>query len=121
MGSDFTHEEILKMNKIVRQWAYSAKIMMKGRAKGKVSSELRVVNKYSFGLIEATGFKFPRYGIFVEQGVFGGLTKKEAGSRGKLNPKPWFNPVIEKKVPQLGANLAKATGELIINAVRLKI
>ena len=92
-----------------------------GRAKRTVSAELKNKNKYSYGLIEAVGFQFPRLGVYLEQGVFGGLYKKEAIARGKLRPQPWFNPVMEKRLPVLSEKIAKLNGDLVLNAIKLKI
>jgi hypothetical protein len=105
----------------LQKWASNARRGLVSQNKGTVTATLRNLNKYRFGLMEAIGFKFPRHGVFVEMGVFGGLTKKEAIAQGKLRPQPWFNPVIESRMPDLIDGLAEKTGDLVINAQRILI
>ena len=72
----------------------------KGREKPLAQSIFNRNNKKD-GTLYAVGFQFKRSGVFAEMGVFGGLTRDEAIAQGKLNPKPWFNPVMRQHVPKL--------------------
>jgi hypothetical protein len=72
----------------------------KGREKGLAQSIFNRNNKKD-GSLYAVGFQFKRAGVFAEMGVFGGLTRAKAIAQGKLNPKPWFNPVMRQHVPKL--------------------
>jgi hypothetical protein len=120
MSNYLTPEEAKGINDFCQAWATATRRAMDGRL---VMSTARIqnVNKYRYGLIEALGFKFPRHGVFVEMGVFGGLSKKEATAQGKLRPRPWFNPVMEARIPKLIDGLAEKSGDLVINAQRILI
>jgi|GEM_PF-4893444 len=61
----------------------------------------KVSNTKDGDVITALGFRFPRWGVFAEMGVFGGLTIERARVEGKLRPKPWFNPVVRNQIPKL--------------------
>lgn len=117
----FTHDEISRMNSVVKKWGRSTGSTLDGRLASLTGKQVNVRYKYNLGLLEAVGFKFPRYGVFLEMGVFGGLSKKEHIARGTLQPRPWFNPVIDANLPKLGRDLGKLTGQMIINALQIKI
>lgn len=106
-------DEVQQLNKVVGYWAQNTRRSF--------TRPVRVKNTYRDGEIEAAGFKFKRHLVFVEMGVFGGLSKKEAIARGKLNPKPWFNPVIREQVPKLERKVLDAFENLVVNASRLEI
>jgi len=106
-------DEVQQLNKVVGYWAQNTR-------RG-FDRPVRVKNKYRDGMIEAAGFKFPRHLVFVEMGVFGGLTKKEAIARGKLRPMPWFNPIIRRQIPKLERTILDQFETLVINASRLEI
>lgn len=110
----FTPQQIEAINKVAQAWANQTRLSLKASAKGSISSSLRMQNRYEYGFIYAITFKFPRYGVFVEMGVFGGLTRKEAAEKGKLRPQPWFNPVIISGLNDLGNNLSKVTADLVL-------
>ncbi len=97
-----------------------------------------------YGRINRIGFKFPRHLVFVHKGVSSGWTIKPKGSgtvvrtaKGPMVkarvPKPFFNQILEKKVPELSQTIsdlhakriASRGAELLageeINATRLFI
>lgn len=122
--------EIAEFNRIVTNWTRnSARKMRAGTDAsftwtspgGESAKGLRVGNLKDSGFIQAAGFLFPRYGVFLEMGVFGGMTREEAESRGKIKPKPWFNPVIDSEVPKLADNLLDLYEDFIIDATRAQI
>lgn len=121
MSGQLSPEEVKHLNTFLQKWASNTRRGLVSQNKGTVTATLRNLNKYRFGLMEAIGFKFPRHGVFVEMGVFGGLTRKEAIAQGKLRPQPWFNPVMESRMPDLIDGLAEKTGDLVINAQRILI
>ena len=99
-----SQEEIQKLNKIVRIWGSSSrKDMLKliptrksERRKGDNYSLKKVKTKfkYDMGMVEAIGFEFPRHGVFVEMGVYGGYSKSE-----KTFPhESWFNITIDNNL-----------------------
>lgn len=124
-------EIIARLNRDAVKWGRESKHRMqllapKGkRSGGDLGLAQSIVlrnNYYGDGQIEAIGFKFKRSGVFAEMGVFGGLTRREAISQGKLNPKPWFNPVLAVQIPKLldliGENYAD---RVELNLSRLEI
>lgn len=120
MSHQLTPEETQAVNKFLHTWANQTRRALDGRLVMS-TAKIQNINKYNYGLMEAIGYKFPRHGVFVEMGVFGGLSKKEAIARGKLKPYPWFNPVMDARIPGLIAGLAEITGDLVINAQRVMI
>ncbi len=119
--SELTHAEVLQLNKLGQQFGSLTKQDMQSMSTGRLSSAIKGRNKYRSGLLESVGFVFPRYGVFVEMGVFGGLTRDEAKGQGKLNPKPWFNPAIDKRLPRFIEDLQKTFKGFVLNAAQIKI
>ncbi len=120
--SQLTHQEVLALNKLGRGFSSLTRRDMQAFTKGRLRGGIRGKNKYHSGLLEAIGFVFPRFGVFVEMGVFGGLTRAEAQAQGKLNPKPWFNPALEKRLPRFIDDLQKTFSGFVIRAIEeLKI
>jgi len=117
----YTPEEIKELNSLVQQWANNTRRRLKSSAKGSLSAHLSSKNKYDYGLIQAAGFEFRRYGVFVEMGVFGGLSRDEAKAQGKLKPQPWFNPVVREDVPKLLDKLQDKFAELVDYSDQLEI
>lgn len=121
--SPFTSEEISKLNAIIRKWGN----LIHQNAKSKISEltdgtgELEDNSKNTFkrklGLISAMTEKFPRHGVFVEMGVFGGHSKKTLEATGELKPKPWLNPSIEEVLPKLSKELASETSLIVVDKV----
>lgn len=123
---------IEQLNRDAKAWGRESKQRMKmlapksgrNRKSGErgLAQGLRLSNKFRDGQIEAIGFRFKRSGVFVEMGVFGGLTRDQAISRGKLNPKPWFNPALEAQMPKLLEMLEEHYADLVeVNFERLAI
>jgi hypothetical protein len=106
-------QEVDQLNKVVSYWAQNARRSME--------RTVRVSNVYRDGQIDAAGFKFKRHLVFVEMGVFGGLTRERANAAGKLKPMPWFNPVIRRQVPRLEKKVLDLFENLVVNAARLEI
>jgi hypothetical protein len=117
----FTETEIKALNKVVTNWARNTTRRLKNRAPGKLGQHLTNSNRFNFGMIEAAGFRFRRYGVFYEMGVFNRLTKKEAIAKGKLKPQPWFNPVMREDLPKLLSKLQDQFSDMIETNSQLEI
>ena len=117
----FTDIEIKALNKVVTNWARNTTRRLKNRAPGKLGQNLTNSNTYDHGLIQAAGFRFHRYGVFYEMGVFNGLTKKQSIARGVLNPHPWFNPIMREDVPKLMDKLQAQFSDLVEANSKLEI
>lgn len=61
--------------------------------------------KKQFGEINMIGFRFMRYGVYVEIGV--GRGNKITDPDRNRKPKPWFNPVIDRDVTVLAGLIAE--------------
>ena len=126
MSDGLTQNEIKGLNKIVRVWGRNSRNEMynklpsrdSARLPGEVSlTSIKTAFKYDYGQVEAVGFKFPRHGVFVEMGVYGGFSRDE-----KTFPAtPWFNEVIDDNLDELTEGVSGVYSEAVINASRLKI
>lgn len=119
--SQLTPEEIQGLNKTVRKFGSKISRKAKGAAVGSLREGFRNRNRYQDGVIEALSFKFPRYGVFREMGVFGGKTRKQLIAEGKLKPKPWFNPAIDAELPLLDQALLDEYENFVVNAAQIRI
>ena len=101
--------------------------MLTSEGKGELMSELRgYVNQDPDGAISSFSWSFPRHGIFLIKGVGRGYVIED----GKImravrknntlytisdtierEPKDWFNPVIEKRIPELSKMVANYYAE----------
>lgn len=137
-----------KYNKDVAQWTSQTRRVMKNEVLRMVlnigpgyENLKSSVQKYR-GEASKLGFSFPYYMVFVHKGAgrgYGGnktgLFTKKNGSKGQTSKssmgrmgtgkriaKPWFNPVIEKRFPELAQLVAdyKANG-VVLNIQRILI
>jgi hypothetical protein len=84
-----------------------------------------------FGLANYVGFSFERHGVFVHKGVGRGYQSNGKGFviRTAKNPPKhheriaieWFNPVLEKYIPELADKIAEINADAAVNATRMKI
>ncbi len=119
--SELSRVEMDALNKLLRSWGRGTAQSMRQGAKGTIQARLRNENKMEDGVISGIGFKFPRHGVFYEMGVFGGLTRKEAIAQGKLRPHPWFNPILDQRLPKLDQKLLDNFENFVVNASRIRI
>lgn len=116
-----TPKQIDQFNKIGQNFGTVTRRDLKAAATGNLAASVKNRNKKRDGVMEAVGFTFPRYGVFYEMGVFGGLTRKEAREQGKLDPHPWFNPTVDRNLPRLEKNMQELFEDFAVNAMRLRI
>jgi hypothetical protein len=117
-------------NRDVKRWSGSTRRAMMGHlnrekvhATGKLKRNLRYFTKQFYGITETISFRFPRYGVYVEKGVGRGWPISRAqssGGLGKRKAKPWFNPVLDKAVPDLADRLQKHAADIVSDNMRIK-
>lgn len=137
-----------KYNKDVREWTSQTRRVMKNEvlrmvlSKGPGYKSLRSTVQNYRGEASKLGFVFPYYMVFVHKGAgrgYGGnktgLFTKKNGSKGQTSKssmgrmgtgkriaKPWFNPVIEKRFPELANLVADYKGNsVVLNIQRILI
>ncbi len=84
-----------------------------------------------FGLANYVGFSFERHGVFVHKGVGRGYQSNGKGFviRTAKNPPKgpqrvaieWFNPVLDKYLPELADRIAEINADAVVNATKMKI
>ena len=104
----------------------------RGRGKGKTHTEGKLADSItsrtgkSLGTIERISFNFERHGVFVHKGVGRGYPKsgkkniEESSGKGR-KPVEWFNPVIDKYIPELADRIAEINADAAVNATSMKI
>jgi hypothetical protein len=70
-------------------------------------------------LISRVSYAIPRHMIYVHKGVGRGTTIDQVGSTNRV-AKPWFNPVIERKIDELADIVAEEIGSEIINKLLIR-
>lgn len=130
-ASNYSVEEqnkaILKwIPKVRRNLKANAKKFVNGKTKsfvkrgnqteGKLADSIKSKTGKKFGEIELVSFQFERHGVFVHKGVSSGHPIN--------NPRhadPWFNPPLEKYLPELADRIAEINADAALNATRMKI
>lgn len=84
-----------------------------------------------FGLANYIGFSFERHGVFVHKGVGRGYqsngkgfvirTAKNPAAKQERVAVEWFNPVLEKYIPELADKITEINADAAVNATRMKI
>lgn len=102
----------------------------KRRQEGKLVNSIKPSTRQSYGEIDTISFSFERHGIFLHKGVGRGWemtgkvvrrTAKGKMENGGRNAVEWFNPVIDKNVPDLADQIATVNADAVVNAAKLKI
>lgn len=105
-------------------------VLRPGRGEKKLAESIGSYTKKDFGAITKVAFKFERHGVFVHKGVGRGYNARGNGfvmrtAKGEQErPRiavEWFNPVLDKYLPELADNLAKVNADAAINATKMKI
>lgn len=128
----FLPEDVDVFNADVRQWAKATLLQIRSEinAQGIVhreNSKSSVPAKEAIkanpgkkdGVTSKVSFKMPRHMVFVHKGVGRGTKISAVGTTGR-KAKPWFNPVLEKNIPNLVDIVADHHGAMILNAVMIR-
>jgi hypothetical protein len=128
----FRPEDIDAFNSDVSQWTRAAKeavvseissqgIIHRENSKSPVAAQnaIKTAQRKKTGVTARISFKMPRHMVFVHKGVGRGTKITDVGSTNR-KAKPWFNPVIEKKFPELVDIVADHQGTMVLNAVMIK-
>lgn len=143
-------DSLRKFNKDVENWAEDSKQALRTSIKSMVKRDIYLSDSLRANLYYDTkyakeasrvGFSFVREGVFIHKGAGRGQgghigsrwidrhgTMKQralesAGLQGTGNRKPirWFDPVIEKRLPQLRDIVADYSATMQINATNIYI
>jgi hypothetical protein len=71
--------------------------------------------KKKFELVSVISYSMPRSAVFLHKGVSSGHPISNPRTA-----KPWFNPVIDAHLDELGNIVADGQGNLVINALHIK-
>ena len=142
---------IQQQNELVLRWAPKVRSALRGSARwfsdGKFESSVirnggkQVEKKLAasinskvgkdFGLANYIGFSFERHGVFVHKGVGRGYQSSGKGFVIRTAKKPpkgqeriaveWFNPVLDKYLPELADRIAEINADAAVNATQMKI
>lgn len=127
-------EDMEKFNAAIQAWGAKVKsalpssISSQGIKGNKLGRSIKDRYFFDYGEIYRIGINFRREGIFVHKGVgrgyvmSGGTVVKTSKTPGfNRLPKPWFNPVIEAHIAELGDIIHSYTDSAIINSTRIYI
>jgi hypothetical protein len=73
----------------------------------------------SGGLINRVGYNIPRHMVYVHKGVGRGTPIEKAGQTSR-KAKQWYNPVIDRRIDELGDIVAEELGAAIVNNLFIK-
>ncbi|MFY9150833.1 MAG: hypothetical protein WAO52_02375 [Prolixibacteraceae bacterium] len=142
---------IREQNELVQKWTPKVRSALRGSARwfsdGKFESSVirnggkQIEKKLAasinskigkdFGLANYVGFSFERHGVFVHKGVGRGYQSNGKGFviRTAKNPPKgqeriavdWFNPVLDKYLPELADGVTEINADAAVNATKIKI
>lgn len=81
-------------------------------------------------VINKIAFKFERHGVFVHKGVGRGYRASGTGFVNRIAKGPqlrpriaveWFNPVLDKHLPELANRIAQINADAVVNSTAMKI
>lgn len=138
--------EFTEHNAIVKQWKTKVLSYLKGsvlsefhngkegmiqrknRPEDKMIDSLKGNVHTFYNMADGVSFKFERHGIFVHKGVGKGykssngmVTKYSKNPEGSRKPVDWFNPILDKTIPELADQIAEVNADAVVNATRMKI
>jgi hypothetical protein len=127
-------EEIEAFNEQIKAWSEKVKFALEPSIRSNNISGSRLLRsikntyQYDYGEIFRLGFSFARHGIFIHKGVGrgyhaqGGVVVKTSRTPGfNRQPKPWFNPVVESHLDELGEIIKVHNETAIVNSSRIFI
>lgn len=99
------------------------------RSEMKLSKSIRTRTQKHMGAIESISFVFERHGVFVHKGagrgykVSNGIVTRvsKAGSSKQRQPKEWFNPALDKYLPELADKVTSLNANAAVNAIHMRI
>ena len=68
-----------------------------------------------YGTIDTISYKMPRSAIFLHKGVSRGHGKDNL-----RKAKEWYNPIVDKRMDELGDIVADGQGNTIVNSLNIK-
>jgi hypothetical protein len=119
----FTAAEIEGINQIIRDWARQVADEARSNApkrSGELSQKISTKFKQDgpADLIWKVVFQYPPHGLFLELGVFGGMTLEKARQSGKAKPRPWLTPSLRNHYPELSRKISNKS--MVIVGVAIK-
>ena len=126
--------DIAAQNNLVKKWAPKVRrnlrtnarkfvngktesFVVKGnRTEGKLAKSITARTGMESGVIEFVSFQFERHGVFVHKGVSKGHKLDNPRQKGE-----WFNPSLDKHLPELADKLAEINANAALNAAKIKI
>lgn len=134
-----------QINDVIRQWMPKVRTAMKASARwfsdgktepfvirkgkqleGKLVNSIETKPRSEYGRIIYIGVQMERHGVFVHKGVGrkypiqGGQTINNPSGRARVAVE-WFNPVLERYVPELADKLAEINANAAIDSIRMRI
>jgi hypothetical protein len=82
-------------------------------------NSLQYKTRKRLGVINRLGYIMPRHMIYVHKGVGSGTPIGAVGSTNR-KAKPWFNPVIARRIDELADTVALKMGDAIIENILIK-
>lgn len=134
-------------NEIITQWASKVKrqlvksaswfsagkdepFVMRGpQREGKLAKSIETKIHKDFGAIDRLTYNFERHGVFVHKGVGRGyavsgsfVTRTAIGDQKRSRVAvEWFNPILDKYIPELANKLAELDANIAVNATLMHI
>jgi len=92
----------------------------------KLAPSIKSGTRKQYGQIFAVGFSFERHGVFVHKGVgrkypIEGPEPVKDPSGKTRHPVEWFNPILDRFVPELADKIAEINADLAVNATLMRI
>lgn len=97
----------------------------------KLAKSIESKFRKEFSVINNVSFQFERHGVFVHKGVGRGYesngkgfvvrTAKNPARKNERTAVEWFNPVLDKNIPQLADKIAAINADASVNASRIRI
>jgi hypothetical protein len=104
-------------------------VMRGPQREGKLAQSIETKIKKEFGAIDRLTYNFERHGVFVHKGVGRGYVAsgsfvRRIASGDQKKPRvavEWFNPILDKHVPELANRLADIDANIAVNATLMHI
>lgn len=133
------------INKVIQRWIPKVRTALKSSARQfsdgknasfvkrsanqieyKLAASIKHKTREQYGEIYSISFSFEHHGVFVHKGV--GRKYPIEGPEPVKNPSgktrhsvEWFNPVLDRYVPELADKIAEINAYLAVNATHMRI